>query len=133
MKTSLNHQLHHSRLQKSSKQLAEVKDGAFLERQQIGVIGRDVRNEQLRFNDECLRKLGETADFVHQLRDYTVEQKPGVSESDEDLFATLQKTEQIATSVNQRWDAVTESTGPTTKPTTVIQTVRPMETTPMGA
>ena len=83
--------------------------------------------------DECLQKLGQTADFLHPLSDYTIHPKPGVSETDEDLFATLQRTEEIAATTNERWEAVTEFTGPSRKPTAVIQTVRMPEKAPLGA
>ncbi len=125
MKTSLNHQLHRSRLEEQSTELESIKAGGFMERQRVGVIGRSVRSERLRFKDACLQKLGETGDFLHQLRDFTVHPKPGVSENDEDLFSTLGQTEEITTSVNERWENVTRYTGPSVRPNGAdIQTVR---------
>ncbi len=133
MKTSLNHLMHRTRLEQFSEDISNVKDGKFMARQQIGTIGRSVREEITRFTDECRQTLGKTADFLHSLRDYTTEQKPGVSEKDNDLFATLAIQENIASSVNERWNAVTDYTGNTTRPTVNIQTTRPPDTVTFSA
>ncbi|MSR67853.1 hypothetical protein EXS65_03470 [Candidatus Peribacteria bacterium] len=133
MKTSLNHQLHRTRVEELSKELSEVRPASSMERQKVAVIGRNVRNERLRFKDACLQKLSETGDLLHQLNDFTVHPKPGVSQNDEDLFSTLGETEQITTSVNQRWESVTKYTGPSIRPSADIQTIRLPEYNPLKA